>query len=311
MVQHYHDSVHHQGRLFTEGAVRPAGFWITGCKRLVNSVIRDCVTCKRLRGHFSSQKMSDLPFDRVKQASPFSYVGVDMFGPWQIVTRRTRGGQAASKRWAVLFTCLTIRAVHIEVLEDMSSSAFTNALRRFISVRGKVVQYRSDRGTNFVGAVENIQAEVINVEDECTNEFLRKTGSVWVFNSPHSSHMGGVWERMIGTTRRILEAMLLKVKTLTHDVLVTLMAEVAAMINSRPIVPVSADPECPDVLSPSSLLTKKLQIDQHLGQVDIGDLYRDQWRQVQYLASQFWSRWRKSIFRLYKKGASGMRIRNL
>ncbi|XP_052809448.1 uncharacterized protein LOC128237911 [Mya arenaria] len=294
LVRHYHISVFHQGRLITEGALRSAGFWVVGAKCLVASVIHNCVVCKKLRGHFATQKMSDLPIDRLEQASPFSHVGVDVFGPWEIVTRRTRGGQAASKRWAVLFTCLTIRAVHIEVIEDMSSSAFTNALRRFVSVRGKVKVFRSDRGTNFVGAIDNIQADAINVEDEPTQSFLRKSGTIWMFNSPHSSHMGGAWERLIGVARRVLEAMMLNVKTLTHDVLTTLMAEVSAIINSRPIVPVSSDSDVPDVLSPSALLTQKLECDQPpLGTIDIKDLYRAGWKQVQYLASQFWLRWRR------------------
>ena len=78
--------------------------------------------------------MPDLPTDRLTPSPPFTYVGVDVYGPWSVLTRRTRGGSANSKRWAVMFTCLTSRAVHIEVIEDMSSSAFINALRRFISI---------------------------------------------------------------------------------------------------------------------------------------------------------------------------------
>lgn len=246
--------------------------------------------------------MSDLPLDRIQQASPFSYVGVDVFGPWQIVSRRTRGGQASSKRWAVLFTCLTIRAVHIEIIEDLSSSAFINALRRFTSIRGKVKVYRSDCGTNFVGAIHNIQAEAINVEDTTMQNYLQRSGSMWLFNSPHSSHMGGSWERMIGVARRILEGMLLPVKTLTHEVLTTLMAEVSAMINSRPIVPISYDPNSPQILSPSSLLTQKFENEElPSGNIDLKDLYRDQWKRVQCLANQFWSRWHKEYLQTLQK----------
>lgn len=73
--------------------------------------------------------------------------------------------RANSKRWAILFTCLTTRAVHIEVIEELSSSAFINALRRFVSIRGPVKEYRSDRGTNFVGATQDLKVDVINVED--------------------------------------------------------------------------------------------------------------------------------------------------
>ena len=294
LVTHFHESVKHQGRLFTEGAVRTGGFWIVGGKRLVSSVIHRCVQCKKLRGHFESQKMSELPSDRLEKAPPFTYVGLDTFGPWSVTTRKTRGGAANSKRWAILFTCLCVRAIHIEVVEDMSSSAFINALRRFIAVRGKVKQFRSDRGTNFVGATDDLKINAINVEDETVKQFFLDTGSTWLFNTPHSSHMGGVWERMIGTVRRILESMLVEVKNLTHEVLVTLMAEISAIVNSRPLVPVSYDSEAPEVLTPTMLLTQKTDADvQSLTQLDVKDLYRSQWKRVQHLADIFWTRWQR------------------
>lgn len=294
LVKHFHFRVQHQGRQLTEGAVRDAGYWVTGGKRLVSSLLFQCVVCKKLRGRFQGQKMSDLPIDRVQQAAPFTYVGVDVFGHWSVVSRRTRGGQASSKRWAVLFTCLTIRAVHIEVIDEMSSSAFINALRRFISVRGAVKQFRSDRGTNFVGATDVLGIQAINVEDRPVQTYLESHSCQWVFNPPHSSHMGGSWERMIGIARRILESMLRSVTTLTHDVLVTLMAEVAAIINSRPIVPVSSDSEDPMVLSPAMLLTSKIVTDlTSISYLDIKSLYGAQWKRVQYLAEAFWCKWRK------------------
>ena len=81
LVRHFHGLVQHQGRQFTEGAIRDSGYWLTGGKRLITSIIFNCVTCKRLRGKFQVQKMSDLPQDRVTQAAPFTYVGVDVFGP--------------------------------------------------------------------------------------------------------------------------------------------------------------------------------------------------------------------------------------
>jgi len=166
LVRHFHGQVKHQGRHFTEGAIRSAGYWITGMKRLVSSVIHSCVQCRKLRGCLEIQKMADLPTDRIEPTPPFTNVGVDVFGPWSVVYRRTRGGSANSKRWAVLFTCLTTRAVHIEVVEEMSSSAFINALRRFVAIRGKVSVFRSDRGTNFVGAIDNLHIDTINVEVE-------------------------------------------------------------------------------------------------------------------------------------------------
>ena len=294
LVRHYHDSIQHQGRHFTEGAIRAAGFWIVSGKRLIASLLHDCVQCRKLRGKPACQKMADLPVDRLTPSPPFSSVGVDTFGPWEVVARRTRGGHANSKRWTILFTCLSTRAIHLEVIEQMTSSSFINAVRRFISIRGKVSEFRSDRGTNFVGAIEDLQMTAINVEDGQVKQFLNNSGSKWIFNPPHSSHMGGVWERMIGITRRILDNMLSNTRTLTHEVLVTLMAEVSAIVNARPIVPVSSDPESPFILSPATLLTHKTDhaTDQS-GKHDMKDLYRAQWKQVQVLADTFWNRWRR------------------
>ena len=238
--------------------------------------------------------MADLPADRLEEAPPFTYVGVDVFGPWSVVTRRTRGGQANSKRWAVLFTCLCIRPIHIEVIEDMSSSAFINALRRFVAIPGKVKQFRSDRGTNFVGATSDLQIDAVNVEDQEMKKVLFNSGSVWIFNPPHSSHMGGAWERMIGMTRRLLESVLKDAENLTHEVLVTLMAEVSAIVNSRPLLLVSYDSEVPEILRPSIILTHKTDIDERPAcHLDTKDLYKAQWKRVQFLSDLFWSRWKR------------------
>ncbi len=295
LVRHYHASVAHQGRHFTDGAVRSAGLWITGGKRLISSLIHKCVKCRKLRGKQEIQKMADLPADRLEPSPPFTYVGVDTFGPWLISTRRTRGGTANSKRWAILFTCLVVRAIHIEVIDELSSSAFINALRRFTSIRGKVTIYRSDRGTNFIGATDALKIDAVNVEDGPVKQHLYNSGTEWIFNPPHSSHMGGVWERMIGVTRRILDSLMTTVslRSLTHDVLCTFMAEVCAIINARPVVPISSDPETPFILSPSTLLTHKTDhVSSEMDGWDIKDMYRAQWKQVQVLAEMFWKRWK-------------------
>jgi hypothetical protein len=198
LVRYHHDKLSHQGRHITEGAVRTAGLWITGVKRLVSSIIHQCVRCKKLRGKFAFQRMADLPADRLEASPPFTNVGVDAFGPWNVVTRRTRGGSASSKRWGILFTCLVTRAVHIELVDSMSSCAFINALRRFVSIRGTVKIFRSDRGTNFVGALDDLHIDSVNVEDATLKQFMYDSGTKWIFNPPHSSHFGGAWERMIG-----------------------------------------------------------------------------------------------------------------
>ncbi|XP_021332949.1 uncharacterized protein [Danio rerio] len=295
LIQHYHKQVEHQGRAFTEGALREAGFWIIGGKRRISSVIFQCVKCRRLRGKFLTQRMSDLPPERLSIDPPFSFVGVDIFGPWMVTSRRTRGGQANSKRWAVLFTCMSTRAIHIEVIESMDSSSFINALRRFFAVRGPAKQLRSDCGTNFVGACKELKMEAIT-DDRKVQEYLSNKSCIWIFNPPHSSHMGGSWERMIGVSRRILESMLQGIapSKLSHEVLITFMAEVTAIVNNRPLVPVSTDPDAPLILTPATLLTQKSSaVLPPPGEFGEKDLFVRQWRQVQSLANTFWNRWRK------------------
>ncbi|XP_036952753.1 uncharacterized protein LOC119018863 isoform X3 [Acanthopagrus latus] len=292
LVRHFHEQVAHQGRHITEGAIRAAGYWIIGGKRLVSSVIHKCITCRKLRGKLEHQKMADLPADRLTPEPPFTSVGLDVFGPWPIMTRRTRGGSADSKRWAILFTCMSSRAVHIELIETMSTDSFINALRRFFSIRGPAKLLRSDRGTNFVGACKELH---INTDDTAVRNYLQEKGCSWVFNPPHASHMGGSWERLIGVARRILDALLLQrgPTRLTHEVLSTLMAEVMAIINARPIVPISTDPDMPAVLTPAMILTQKASaLSAPSGSFDTAQLYGKQWKQVQCLADTFWKRWR-------------------
>ena len=242
--------------------------------------------------------MPDLPCDRLTPGPPFTSVGADTFGPWEITSRRTRsrGGLALSKRWAIMFTCLTTRAIHIQVIESMTSSSFINAVRRLIALRGNIREFRSDMGTNFVGATEALKANIRNGE---VADYLKNSGIIWTFNPPLSSHMGGLWERMIGLSRKILDSMLLgpQGKHLTHEVLTTLMAEVSGIVNSRPIAPITSDPDAL-VLSPNMLLQQRTNGDpQSCANVDLKEIYREHWKQVQVLSDIFWKHWQNEYLR--------------
>ena len=135
IARYYHERVQHQGRGITINAIRQAGYWILGCRQVVSSMINKCVRCRKLRGSLQTQKMADLPPDRTEMAEPFTYAAVDLFGPFLI-----KEGRKELKRYGVLFTCLTSRAVHIETANSLSTDSFINALRRMISIRGPVRQ---------------------------------------------------------------------------------------------------------------------------------------------------------------------------
>lgn len=165
-----------------------------------------------------------------------------------------------------------------------------------MSLRGPVIEIRSDRGTNFLGALDAIQADAVYTGKGPIRDNLRNNRITWIFNPPHASHGGGSWERMIGISRKILDAILLNpnAKQLSHEILCTFMCEVCAIVNSRPICSLSCDPDSPYVISPSMLPTQKGFTDSPPEiSGDIKKIYKAQWKHVQHLSDTFWNRWKE------------------
>jgi len=124
-----------------------------------------------------------------------------LFGPF-IVKR----GRSELKRYGCLFTCLAIRAVHIEVVQSLETDSFIQALQRFICRRGQPTVIRCDNGTNFVGAEKELRNAVEQWNQNEIDDSLRQRGMQWKSNPPTASHMGGVWECQIRPVRKILNS---------------------------------------------------------------------------------------------------------
>ena len=178
--------------------------------------------------------MAELSEDRVEPSSPFSYCGVDYFGPWYI-----REGQKELKRYGVVFTCLCCRAIHLETAVSLTTDSFINALHRFIAVRGPVREIRCDRGTNFIGAERELAEAIGEMDENKIRQFLLKENcnfTTFKTNVPHASHMGGIWERQIRTIRSVLSSLLSQHGLQLDDgSLRTFICESAAVMNSRPL----------------------------------------------------------------------------
>lgn len=287
LIDHFHQRVHHQGRGMTMNELRSNGIWILGCSHTVSSYIYKCVKCRKFRRNTEVQRMADLPCERVEAPPPFTYCGVDCFGPFYI-----KEGRKELKRYGLLFTCLCSRAVHIELLDDMTSDAFINSLRTLIAIRGNVRQLWSDQGTNFVGA----RREFLESVKEMDQENLKQLGCEFVMNPASASHMGGAWERQIRTIRSVLTSILdHSSKRLDISSLRTYLYEVMAIINSRPLTHLLSDPTAPQPLTPNHILTMKSSVVlPPPGEFVKEDLYlRKRWRKVQYLANEFWTRWKR------------------
>ncbi|XP_072021513.1 uncharacterized protein [Amphiura filiformis] len=294
LIRHYHEKVQHQGRGMTINALRASGYWITGASTAVSSVIHKCVKCRRLRSPCQQQKMSDLPEDRLEPVPPFTYSAVDYFGPFMI-----KEGRSELKRYAVLFTCMSCRAIHIETANSLTTDSFINALRRLLAIRGPIRQLRSDCGTNFIGAKRELQEAWAKMDHEVIRNFLLKENCDFVIdfkmNVPASSHMGGVWERQIRTARNILTSMIDRDGTqLNDESLRTLLYEAAAIVNCRPLTTEYLNNAEQEPLTPNHLLTMKSRVVvPPFGKFEETDIYsRKRWRRVQLLAEEFWKRWK-------------------
>ena len=292
IISHVHERTHHGGRGMTLNELRASGYWIVSGNAMVRKFISKCVRCRYLRGSHGEQKMADLPKSRVEPAPPFTYCGVDFFGPWHV-----QRGRTVVKRYGALFTCLASRAVHVEVADSLETDAFINALRRFLCRRGPVREIRCDRGTNFIGAETELKKAIEEIDDEKIKAELIKANIDWIKNPACASNFGGVWERQIRSIRSVMNSLIKEHgNRLDEDSLRTFLCEAEYTINNRPLtVETLNDPLSAPPLSPSMLLTGKTRLVlPPPGEFKKEDLYcRRKWRRVQHLAQEFWSRWSK------------------
>lgn len=291
LITRAHQTVCHQGRGSTMNELRARGYWIIGCSRAVSSCIHRCVTCRRLRGRSLTQKMADLPIERLEATPPFTHCAQDCFGPFIV-----KEGRRELKRYGLIITCMASRAIHLELLDDMTTDAYINGLRCFIAIRGPVQTMRCDQGSNFVGAAKELQEALKEIKEEQLRKIFEKNQCQFIMNSPHSSHMGGCWERHIRTIRSILTTMSYQhTGRLDTSTLRTFLYEAMAIINSRPLTPQDlSDPQSVP-LTPNHLIMMKSKVFlTPPGNFVREDVYtRKRWRRAQFLAQEFWRRWKK------------------
>ena len=212
-------------------------------------------------------------------------------------------GRKELKRYGVVFTCFGCRAIHLETTTSLDTDSFILALRRFLGRRGPIRSIRSDNGGNFVGADNEMRNAVKGMNHRKITDFLMENSCDWDWvewerNPAASSHVGGVWERQIRSIRSVLSSLLKEhASRLNDESLRTLLVEVEAIVNSRPLSADSLSDESVEPLTPNHLLTMKTKVVlPPPGVFQRADVYcRKRWRAVQYLANEFWSRWRKEF----------------
>ncbi|XP_062558269.1 uncharacterized protein LOC134223145 [Armigeres subalbatus] len=284
----YHKKFGHANRETVVNEVRQR-FYIPNVRAAVLQVIRECIWCRVYKCKPKFPRMAPLPDQRlVPNMRPFSFVGIDYFGPISVTV-----GRRSEKRWVALLTCFTTRAIHMEVAHSLTSQACIMAIRRFICRRGVPLEFFSDNGTNFQAVSKEFGLLGQQIDIACAEEFT-DARTQWHFNPPSAPHMGGSWERLVRSAKEAMKA-LDDGRRLTDEVLLTVLAESEEMINSRPLTYVPQESAEAEALTPNHFLrglpANVLKLEP--AAVDQARALRDQYIRSQQLADLLWQRWVK------------------
>ena len=273
-------------------------FWVISSRALFKELLRDCVTCFAFNSKQARPLMGDLPEVRIKPSPPFTHTGLDFAGPF---FTSTPGRGKTDKSYLAVFVCFSTKAIHLEVVSSLTTGSCILALRRFAARRGAPEALYSDNGTNFTGArteLVKLRAEL----DQKTGSFptlAAELGTSWKMIPPGSPHFGGLWEAAVKSAKLHLKKIMGK-EILTFEELSTLACDIEAILNSRPLVPASDDPNDLEALTPNMLLTGKsvryipLQDPKPLATMKkFAKNPLKRWLHIQNFAAHFWRRWTK------------------
>ncbi|XP_039315422.1 uncharacterized protein LOC105198944 [Solenopsis invicta] len=294
-----HSRTLHGGTQLTLNYIRN-DYWIVGGRVPVRAFIFKCVRCTRYRQKRAQQLMGQLPVERVTPTRPFLHSGVDYAGPFVLKTWKGRNPRTY-KAYIALFVCHSTSAVHLELVTDYSAETFIAAFKRFTARRGICSTLSSDCGTTLKGADAELQRLFIKTtqESEKLATLLANDGTQWNFNPPAAPHFGGKWEAGVKSVKYHLHRVI-RDTSLTYEELYTLLTQVEATMNSRPLSALSEDPEDLNALTPGHFImgcAPSLIPEPSLETVKLSHLSR--WQLIRQMLDSFWTRWSKECLQRY------------
>lgn len=272
-------------------AITRQKYWPLKGKVLAKSVVDQCILCSRAKPKLLEQVMGNLPKERISANRCFLTTGVDYAGP---ITIHFNGrGNRKTKVYICVFVCFSTKAVHLEASTDLSTAAFIRCLKRFIARRGIPQKIFSDNATNFKATKNQLTELVALMESDDHKKQVAKYcwdhQIDWKFIPPRSPHFGGLWESAVKSAKHLLTRVLHN-HHLVYDELVTALAEIEAILNSRPLSPLSNDPNDLQPLTAGHFLTgAPLRC--------INDEFvpsttkQQQWAKIVQIKKEFWKRW--------------------
>lgn len=295
LIFHYshHQKLFHAGPQLLLANIRE-NYWPIGGRDLARRTVHNCIACFRAKPKGIQPIMGNLPAQRLLPGPPFIVSGVDYAGPYLIRDRKGRGPKLI-KSYICIFVCFSTKAVHIELVTDLSKDTFLLALKRFMARRGKPRQIFSDNGKNFVSAstdFKELRSFLTSNESTIINS-LSKDEVEWKFSPPYAPHFGGLWEAGVKLIKHHIKRVLLNTH-LTYEEFYSLLTQIEAIINSRPLTPLSTDPNDYTALTPGHFLIGRpvtATIDEQFINTPINRLTR--YQLTQKLSQHMWERWNK------------------
>lgn len=285
-----HINAMHAGPQLLLATVREV-VWPVGGRLLARRTVNNCVRCRRLRGKLLCPKMGELPSQRVNPDFPFLSTGLDFAGPFFILNRKGRGSRLI-KCYLCIFVCLRYKCVHLEAVSDLTKDAFIMTLRRFIARRGRPLEIFSDNGRNFVAAAKEV-GSFIQQNKEPLFDFASQQGIKFKFTPAYAPHFGGIWEAGVKSAKHHLRRVMGN-SHLTFEEISTLFAQVEAILNSRPLCPLSSSPNDLLSLSPGHfIIGRPLTALPPPALADCHDNQRKRYEHLETIRQHFWRRWQK------------------
>ena len=271
-------------------------YHIIGSRKTIRSVIRGCIACRKASARPRPQLLGQLPGERTTPGSVFNHAGVDYAGPVYIKYGFIRKPTTV-KAYICVFVSLSVKAIHLELVSDLTTEAFIASLRRFIARRGKPLSIWSDHGTNFVGAARELKEFSQFLKERGTqniiSEFCTSQNREWKFIPERAPHFGGLWEAAVKSMKSHLKHVIKDTK-LTFEEFSTVLTQIEACLNSRPLTPLpsSRDGDAIEVLTPDHFLVGKPleSIPDHSMSYRSVSLLR-RWHLCQSMVCHFWQRW--------------------
>ncbi|GFS71380.1 transposable element Tcb2 transposase [Trichonephila clavipes] len=254
--------------------------------------MHECVVCFKNKPIVANQLMGSLPRERINPSFPFLHTGIDYSGPFFIRYKHQRKG-TYQKIYVAIFVCLASKAVHLEIVSDLTTDAFLATLKRFVARRGKCATISSDNAKNFVGANRELKRlhNLLKFREEKLSSYLPSEGISWNFMPPRAPNFGGLWEAGVKSFKFYLKRAVGNLKMILAEFL-TIITQIEGILNSRPITPLSEDIDDLEVLTPGHfLIGRPITSISEPNLLDKTENTLSRWQKLTKIVQHIWTKW--------------------